>query len=261
MIIIGCKENTSEEKIPVEPNNGIGDGATPPPIFSFSQNIEEAHNKVAFMSKEAISFDIVLKFGGNTRLDGKVSMTTNSSKVRLDRSDGTSIVYDGNKVMISPDTAKIDGARFDVFTWQYFFAQPFKLTDPGTVWEEQGKKVLDSIKYDTAKLSFRSNVGDSPDDWYVIYKDTVTQRLKAAAYIVTFNKEQEKAEEDPHAIVYTNYKSIDQVPFATEWSFYNWNDKNGIQEKLGEATISKIEFFNPSKEYFEAPDSAKEVIK
>ena len=28
LIFIGCKKNTSEEKIPVESNNGIGDGAT-----------------------------------------------------------------------------------------------------------------------------------------------------------------------------------------------------------------------------------------
>ncbi|WP_026933875.1 DUF6503 family protein [Christiangramia echinicola] len=261
LLLISCKQNTSEEKIPVEPDNGIGDGATPPPVFSFSENIEEAHNKTAFMNKEAISFDINLKFGGKTRLDGKVSMITNSSKVRVDKSDGTSIIYDGKEVFITPETASNDGARFDIFTWQYFFAMPFKLTDPGTVWKKEKNRILDSIQYETARLSFESNVGDSPDDWYVVYKDTETNRLKAAAYIVTFGKERDKAEEDPHAIVYSDYKNFENVDLATTWSFHNWNEKEGFGDKLGEATLTNFEFFEPEDGYFEAPKTSKIVKK
>ena len=261
LLILSCKQNNTEEKIPVEPNNGIGNGATPPPVLTFSENIEEAHNKVAFMSEEAISFDINLNFGGSTRLDGKVSMTTNSSKVRVDKADGTSIIYDGNEVYISPKSAKKDGARFDIFTWQYFFAMPFKLTDPGTVWEDQGTKSLDSINYNTAKLSFKTNVGDSPDDWYVVYQDPETSRLKAAAYIVTFGQAQEKAEEDPHAIVYSDYKMINDVALATKWSFHNWNEKDGFGEKLGEATISNFKFFAPEGNQFSAPADSQSVSK
>ena len=261
LLLISCKQNTSEEKIPVEPDNGIGDGATPPPVFSFSENIEEAHNKAAFMSKEAISFDINLKFGGNSRLEGKVSMTTNSTKVRVDKSDGTSIIYDGQEVFITPESANAEGARFDIFTWQYFFAMPFKLTDPGTIWDKEQKRTLDSLEYDTARLSFESNVGDSPDDWYVVYKDPQTNRLKAASYIVTFSKEREKAEEDPHAIIYSDYKSFKNVDLATNWTFHNWNEEDGFGEKLGEATLSNFNFFQPEEGYFEVPDSAKTVKK
>ncbi|GAA4319172.1 hypothetical protein GCM10023115_45450 [Pontixanthobacter gangjinensis] len=261
LLIISCKQNTSEEQIPVEPDNGIGDGATPPKVFSFSENIEEAHNKAAFMNQPAVAFDINLKFGGQTRLEGRVTMTTNSTKVRVDKADGSSIIYDGEKVFMSPDTSEAKGARFDIFTWQYFFAMPFKLTDPGTVWEEQQPKMLDSISYDTAKLSFKSNIGDSPDDWYVVYKDQETNRLKAAAYIVTFSKEKEKAEEDPHAIVYSDFKSVENVDIATKWSFHNWNSEDGFGEKLGEATISNIRFFDPKKDYFKAPEKAQEVTK
>lgn len=255
--ILSCKQNNTEEKLPVEPEHGIGDGARSPKVFSFSENIEEAHNKTAFMMKEAVSFDINLKFGGNTRLEGTVNMTTNSSKVRLDKADGSVLVFDGENVYINPSSAKTEGARFDIFTWHYFFAMPFKLTDPGTVWEELESKTIDSIEYETAKLSFEPNVGDSPDDWYVIYKDSKTNRLKAAAYIVTFGKEQEKAEEDPHAIVYSDYKSVENVEIATKWSFHNWDSQDGVGEKLGEATISNINFFSPENDFFEAPENSE----
>ncbi|CAL67309.1 DUF6503 family protein [Christiangramia forsetii] len=255
--LISCKQNKTEEKIPVEPNNGIGNGAQPPKVLSFSENIEEAHNKTAFMMNEAVSYDIKLKFGGSPRLEGTVSMTTNSSKVRLDKADGTTVIFDGDQVYISPETAKKEGARFDIFTWQYFFAIPFKLTDPGTVWEKQQPKMLDSMEYQTAKLSFESNVGDSPDDWYVVYKDPETNRLKAAAYIVTFGSEQEKAEENPHAIVYSDYQTFKDAEIATQWSFHNWSSTDGFGEKLGEATISNVKFFSPEKELFKASENSE----
>ncbi len=261
LTIIGCKQNNTDERIPVEPNNGIGNGATPPPVLSFSENIEEAHNKVAFMSRKAVSFDIILKFGGKVRLDAKVSMTTNSTRVRLDKADGTTIVYNGNQVYITPDNSKMDGARFDIFTWQYFFAMPFKLTDPGTVWGDQELRKLDGKHYETSKLSFESNIGDSPDDWYLVYKDAETNRLKAAAYIVTFNTELNKAEKNPHAIVYSDYINVENIALATKWSFHNWDEQTGLGEQLGEAQISNIKFFEPKDGHFQAAENSKKVAK
>lgn len=258
---VSCNQNTSEEKIPVEPGNGIGDGAGPPPALSFSENIEEAHNKTAFMNHEAVSFDLALTFGGSERLNAKISMTTNSTRVRVDKANGTSLIYDGNRTVITPDTSKTDGARFDIFTWQYFFAMPFKLTDSGTVWDKEAKRTLDSLEYDTAKLSFISGTGDSPDDWYIIYQDPETKRLKAAAYIVTFSKDPAKAEENPHAIVYSDYRMVEDIAFATKWSFHNWNEKDGLGKKLGEAQLSNIRFFEPKEEYFKVPQNSKPINK
>ncbi|MUP46359.1 hypothetical protein E0K83_11450 [Gramella sp. BOM4] len=261
LTIISCKDQGTEKPIPVEPDNGIGDGAGPPPALSFSENIEEAHNKTAFMTHEAVAFDIKLMFGGKNRLNGEVSMLTNSTKVRLDKNNGTTVIYDGEQVYITPDTANVAGARFDIFTWQYFFAMPFKLTDPGTVWEDPKKHLLDSLEYDAAKLSFESSIGDSPDDWYVVYQDPETSRLKAAAYIVTYSKDQEEAEKDPHAIVYSDYTMLGGVAFATKWNFHNWSQENGLGEKLGEARISNIRFFKPDEKTFKVPENSKAVNK
>ena len=260
-LILSCNQNQKKERISVEPEHGIGDGATPPKVMSFSENIEEAHNKPAFMNHKAVHLNIKLKFAGNERLSGKLSMTVNSGKVRLDKSDGSTIIYNGDQVYISPENANMKGARFDIFTWQYFFAMPFKLTDPGTIWETQATRELNGQEYDTAQLSFAANTGDSPDDWYVIYKDPQTNRLKAAAYIVTFNTEQSKAEENPHAIVYSNYKMVDDVAIAAHWDFYNWNKENGLGEKLGEAEISNITFFDPPEGYFNKVENGIPVTR
>lgn len=228
-----------------------------PKVLTFSENIEEAHNKTAFREHEAIAFHIKLNFGGSNRLDADIRMTTNSEKVRLDRADGASLIYNGKEVYLSPSAANDAGARFDIFTWQYFFALPFKLTDPGTVWEDKGYRRLDGRKYETSKLTFISNTGDSPDDWYLIYKDPETSRLKAAAYIVTFSKEKEEAEKNPHLIVYSKYKMIEGVAFASKWKFYNWNEENGLGKLLGEAEISNIHFFENKESLFKKPSDYK----
>lgn len=262
VILIGCKQNNNpKDKIPVEPNNGIGDGAVSPAV-AFAQNIENNHQKESFMKKEAVSFNINLKFGGQTRLEGKISMLTNSTQVRIDKADGSTVVYDGSQLYITPDTTNTQGARFDIFTWQYFFAMPYKLTDPGTVWSMDGPATFNGQEIETAKLSFEKNIGDSPDDWYLVYENPKTNQLQAAAYIITFGgREKEKAEENPHAIVYDNYKKIEAIPFATEWTFHNWNQKEGFGDKLGEATISNIQFFKPDAKYFSKPKNAKLLEK
>ncbi|MFO7721268.1 MAG: hypothetical protein R6W85_12635, partial [Gillisia sp.] len=57
--------------------------------------------------------------------------------------------------------------------------------------------------------------------------------------------------------VYKDYIVVDGVPFATTWTFHNWNEKDGIGEQIGQAKISNINFFNPEDELFKKPEDAK----
>lgn len=81
--------------------------------------------------------------------------------------------------------------------------------------------------------------------------------LYAAAYIDTLNKEKQVAEEEPHAIVYHNYQLLNGIPLATRWTFHNWSPENGIEEQIGEAEKSDIEFIKPGKDIFQASDDAQ----
>jgi len=266
LLLISCKEDQKKETDPdevimTEPDGGIGNGAVSPAI-AYAQGIESAHNKEDWNAKKAVSFDISLSFGGQERLNGKVTTLTNSSKVRVDKSNNTQLIYDGEQVYLCPANAEAKGARFDMFTWQYFFALPFKLTDPGTNWESLESVEMNDNTYDVGKLSFGENIGDAPDDWYVVYQERETGLLHAAGYIVTFGSgDQEKAAENPHAIVYSDYKVIDGIPIATKWSFHNWNLKDGFGEKIGEASLNNITFFDAEDKLFEKPEDSKLVEK
>lgn len=263
LIVAACNQNEKkeplgEEKIMTEPDGGNGEGAVSPAV-NFARNIEEAHNKELWKKKTAVAFDVDLEFGGKPAFSGKVTSLTNSGKIRIDQQDGTKIVFDGDQVYLCPPTAENSNARFDIFTWQYFFALPFKLTDSGTNWELPEKS--GEGDFNIGKLSFNENIGDNPKDWYIVYQEPETGMLHAAAYINTFKNEKEKAEENPHAIVYKDYVVKEGIPIATSWTFHNWNEKDGIGEQIGQAKISNIIFFDAKPELFEKPMDYKIVEK
>ncbi len=268
-LMISCdqtkKENTKETKdksemMPVEPNGGIGDGALSI-VDNYIQSIEKAHKKDSFLKHKAISFKVDVFFGGKLHLDGKITMLTNASKIRIDKNDESKLIYDGKNVFLYPKDANDKGARFDMFTWTYFFGMPYKLNDPGTKWELGNNKSLDGVEHQTAKLTFEPGTGDAPDDWYVIYTDPTNNSLKAAAYIVSFGSDGDtsKAEADPHAIHYKDFILVDGIPFATKWEFYGWTEEKGMTDKLGEATITDITFLKEEGTIFETPDNGKEI--
>lgn len=231
----------------------------------FVKTIENAHQKDNFLNQGSVKFDINLNFGGKERLDATIMMLTNSSKVLIAKKNGDQLLFDGENSYISPKNAQQKGARFDMFTWSYFFGLPYKLDDPGTKWAMEQDRTLkkDGVEYATAKLTFGENVGDAPDDWYLVYRDPATQLIKSAVYIVTFGSDGDisKAEADPHAIVYEDYKNINNIPIATSWKFYDWSEDKGLGKQLGEATLSNISFSKTGSEVFEVPDNAKIISK
>jgi len=228
------------------------------PSVPIVQSMLDAHAVAAFRQKEAIGMDITLYWGGQQRMEARLTTLTNSGKIRMDRSDGASLIYDGEQVYLSPDTAEWGRARFDIFTWHYFMMAPFKFNDPGTNWEDMGTMPMDSAaSIPAAKLTFESGTGDAPDDWYITYQDTQSELLKAMAYIVTYSATQEEAEEEPHAIEYADYQSVDGIPVSREWHFRMWNEEEGMGEQIGRAVIRNVSFeSNPD---FSVPEAAKVV--
>ncbi len=252
--------NEASEKIPVEPNKGIGDGGLSIENV-FIKSIEKAHKKSDFLNHKAISFNVNILFGGKQHLEGKITMLTNATKIRIDKKDESKLIYTGEKVFLCPEEANDKGARFDMFTWTYFFALPYKLDDPGTKWQLQNSRPLNGTPHQTAKLTFDKGIGDAPDDWYVVYSND-NNVLQAAAYIVTFGSagDTSKAEADPHAIQYKDFKVIDGIPFATKWEFFGWTEEKGMGDQLiGEATITDITFLDDEASLFETPENSKEI--
>jgi hypothetical protein len=222
---------------------------------SFAESIEAAHEKENFTKNEAVQFDLHLSFNEKLRLEATFTLLTNSTKGKIEETNGQTIYYDSEHVYVSANSELTqEKARFRAYTWSYFFLLPNKMTDEGTKWNDYPKKGILDESYNAEKLTFDSGTGDAPDDWYLLFQDQKTELVKYAAYIVTANKSVAEAEEDPHAIEYLNYEEIDGVPIATEWKFHGWDlAKNRPTSLLGTAYISNVLFLEAAEDFFNAP--------
>ena len=258
LLLFSCKEETNKNK--TSETNTEAAVEEKKQKTPFTKKIEDTHNKDAYDQKKAVTFNLDIDFGGKKAFSGKVTQLTDGTKIRIDNpADGSKIIYDSNEVFICPETATTDRARFNIFTWSYFFSLPYKLNDPGTFWEAPVQKEIDSTMTQTAKLSFQDGTGDAPDDWYVVYQDPENGSLKGAAYIVSYGKTQSEAEKDPHAIKYNEYKTVENIPIATKWTFHNWDAENGFGDQIGEASLSNIQFLEPAENMFERPENSKTI--
>lgn len=227
---------------------------------TFTQEIKKAHSGATWDAHDAIQADIAIMFGGRPPMKAQLLMKTNSSAIRLRKEDGTILVFKDNQAFISPSSAAKPRERFNLLTWPYFFAAPFKVDDPGTQLADLGEKILSGEKYDAAKLTFNAKVGDSPEDWYILYRTPDENMLYAMAYIVTFgDKNLDEANAEPHAISYHKYEDVDGVKIAKKWKFWMWDEETGLGKELGGAEISNLQFVQTTDADFTLGEDSAEL--
>lgn len=256
-IMFSCKDTSKPQKQVME--SAVVE--TKPKGNLFTNSIEEAHKAPLFLKHKAVQFDLEVSFGGNTILKGKLTQFTDGSKIRIDKNDGSSILFDGKQAYMWPKTAEDPMARFHIFTWSYFFSLPYKLNDEGTIWSDvkNRKWGKDGELFTSSKLSFEKGTGDAPDDWYVIYKNPTTDVLEGAAYIVSFGKALSEAEKEPHAIKYNNFEYVNEVPFASNWTFHTWTEAYGYGGQIGEVKLANIAFIEDTSDLFKKNTDSKVV--
>lgn len=221
----------------------IGSSAMMAQSLAFVEETEAAHELDAFSSHETISFDIIVEFGGSQRLKARMTLGTDSGAGLIEYDNGQKLLFKGDELYSTNGLSEKKGLRFTAYTWSYFFLFPYKLSDAGTNWEDYvANHRIGDKAHDTAKLTFEAGTGDAPDDWYIAYGDPDTHLIEVAAYIVTAGASQAEAEEDPHAIKYEDYRLIDGVPIAHEWTFWSWRSERGLTDRLGQASIHNVRF-------------------
>jgi hypothetical protein len=229
-------------------------------VHPFAQPIEAAQGAKAFRSHEALRFEFALRYQGDPDIELllEVIMKTDMSRIRMQKANGDKLIWDGAYAYVSPADADWARPRFTVLTWPYFLCAPFKLSDPGTQLTPQGTARLMDSTFSTAKLTFGADVGDSPDDWYLLYRDDHQNLLRAMAYIVTYSKSQSEAETDPHAISYHDFTEVEGVTFPTEFRFWNWDEAEGLTKRRGTARLGGFQFIKTDKFTFGIPLSYRQ---
>ena len=257
IILSGCslKENSNIM------GDSSNDSAHESNTVTFAKLVQSAHSKDSFLKKETIQFNLKLFFGGNERLNGKISLSTDGTMGKYEMLDGSELIFRHDSVFISENYPKPESARFAAYTWSYFFLMPYKLDDPGTIWSAYEDTLLNGKTFKTAKLNFEAGTGDAPDDWYIVYADPNSMLMNTAAYIVTAGKSKDEAEKDPHAIQYSEYADIHGIPIAQRWDFYAWRADSGLTDTLGYAILENIKFDSHDESKFNQDESVRFILE
>ena len=223
----------------------------------------EAHGGLeTFKSYSTVEYDQEMA------IDGIVSLKDHQvidllSRMTLINSDAYILGFNGDEAWIKPNMEALGiPPRFYSSTPFYFFGLPFLFADPGVNVESLGTKELDGKKYNIVKVTFDSNIGDTPDDDYVVYMDQETNEIKIVHYIVTYPPLMQGKSIDElerHAAVYEEWQEVDGLKVPKKISFYQWTDDKLADTSAGYMLFENVSFKKeaPDSTIFEKPEGAQ----
>ncbi len=162
--------------------------------------------------------------GGNKSPVAQVTVDQHSRRVYHDYPDlDATIVWDGEKAWSTNWSMPIP-PRFIATLNYYFLTLPWLIKDPGVNLGAPGtaKLWMDGTEYHTIRVTYDAGVGDTPDDYYVLYIDPDTKMLKACEYIVTYTSilPEGVSQSPPHVLVYESFETVDGLKVPTKFTIY-----------------------------------------
>ncbi len=238
-------------------------GSTPVAVepSGFAAEIAAAHGAASLYDMPPLHAHVSVTAGGAEVLDADMVFDAASGRVRLEADDGRVAVFDGTDawaVGVPPEELPV--VRFHLLTWSYFVAAPWKLGDPGSSLGPVERRELRGAAQDAALLTFADGVGDTPDDWYVVYADPDSRLLTALAYIVTFAASVAEAEVDPHAATYDGLVDVDGLRVPAELTIWSWREDQGLTgDPLGQCAFTELRFAAAADDAFAPPPGAQRI--
>jgi len=166
--------------------------------------------------------------------------------------------WTGQQAWIAPAGSEIPyNARFWSLTPYYFVGIPFVLADEGTFHEYLGEETYEDRTYDAVKITFGENVGDAPDDYYVVYIDKETKQVGVTRYIVSYPGYFPDGGHLPEKFMdWTGHQTIDGITIAEGFDTYWWKEEQPA-EHITDIEVSRVEFKpEVTDAYFKAPENA-----
>ena len=172
--------------------------------------------------------------------------------------------WDGKQAwtMHTPEQKLDINPRFWSMTPYYFVGMPFVLADEGVNFAMQPDTTVDGKTYKSIKVTYNANVGDAPDDYYIVHLDPTTSRLKALSYIVSYKGFFPNGGSTPEKFMtYEGEQIVDGITLPT--LFKTYATENGARGALQTNTsLTNVSFLpdTPSA-FFAAPAGATIVDK
>ncbi len=135
----------------------------------------------------------------------------------------STLAWDGERVWTT-SWASPAPPRFVAQLNYYFLNLPWLTQDPGVKLVEEGTGTVlgDSVPSAIVMMTFEPGTGDTPDDYYRLYIDPATKRLRACDYVVTYGSLMPPgAESSPeHHLVFESYETVNGLLVPTSYTIY-----------------------------------------
>lgn len=143
-----------------------------------------------------------------------------------------SLGFDGENVWVSDTTIYKKNPKFYYNLYFYFYAMPYVLADDGIIYSETTPLEFEGKKYPGIKISYKSNVGLSPNDNYYVYYDAVTKKMSWLAYTVTYFSK--KPSDNFSIIRYTDWQNINGLLLPKYLTWYEKDETGNPTKPTGE---------------------------
>ncbi|WP_405351014.1 DUF6503 family protein [Nonlabens sp. Asnod3-H03] len=215
--------------------------------------------------------DVLATHGGLAQWSAMQSLTfkmpkENSDEVHTTDLKTRDVVIEIEKYQIGSHNGKVwlaqdstyfpkNRARFYHNLMFYFYTMPFILADDGIVYSETASLEKDGISYPGIKIAYQSNVGDSPDDEYILYYHPESKKMEWLAYTVT--RGQGSKSTDFHFIKYNKWQEVNGLLLPEELTWYK-TENNLPTEARGKPRIFTnvdIDASHMGADFYTIPDN------
>lgn len=201
-----------------------------------------------------------LKFTMPKEAGNEVTTTHLKSRKSLIDMPKHTLGFDAESVWLkNKDTVTYKGnAKFYYNLMFYFYAMPFVLADDGIIYEDVNPLVFEGKTYPGIKISYESGIGESPEDEYILYYDSETNKMEWLSYTVTYFSKQKSKKF--RFIKYSNWQVVEGLLLPETLTWYNYENnvpttkRNDV--KFVDVVLSKLE---PNASLFEIPEGAKVI--
>lgn len=254
--IASCKDKTSEPEKPKVQETETPKEVEKPKYPENLAKVFEAHGGLdTWNEMETLEFSM-------ERPEGfEITTTDLKERYALVEMPKHNIGFDGENVWIKSDKgAKYDGnPKFYYNLMFYFYAMPFVFSDDGINYSNAEPLTVEGKTYQGIKISYNNNVGESPDDEYLIYYDSDTNKMSWLGYTVTFGKEEKSKEW--HFIKYSEWQEIEGLLLPKVITWYNVeNNMPTTKQKDVEFSHVNLSRDKMNLKMYMMPDGAEELL-
>jgi hypothetical protein len=167
--------------------------------------------------------------------------------------------WDGKQSWFYPASAETPyNTRFWALTPYYFAGMPFVFADEGVSLSKEADVAFEGSTHHIIRVTFGENVGDAPDDYYVLYINAESHRLAAIRYVVSYPAYfQNGGHSQEKLMTYEGEQNIEGIIFPEKHRTYMWEADGTIGAYVTDITLSEIAFKpNTEVSYFEIPEGS-----